>query len=298
MKDIFGEDVNIILDDYNSRISALIREHPYLEEALLGCVNRTGFLLPYMSAEYAYYSIRGSFIPRRIKGVVRSFGLVGLAVSVDDDIVDEYSGDQLKMISSVSVSELIQNMAYTDLFSFSNLREAEITLSEIRNALRFVVKYQYADSKNVTEGFDFSSYFDATNKTVCPIRYGMRLGIRLAGDERYIPPAEELSGYLGTTLQLLDDLLDLEDDIKNYKHSVTLPMYLIEKGESLSEVFNIIGGLLDKSSEVVEVFPYSEKMASMVAGFKRVAAKVEQKVLAGSVRLEGSLASSPASSST
>ena len=169
---LFGEDLKMILRAYNNCIEKLAQQHPYLEDVFSDCINRTGFIFPYMSVEYGYYSIKKSFLPKNLKNLVMGFGLIGLAVSVDDDIVDEYSGNHLKMVSNISVSQLIQNFAYDLIFSYHEREKSEIVMSEINRALYYVARYQYMDALNIVrfkkKGFDIMQYLQAARKTVCP----------------------------------------------------------------------------------------------------------------------------------
>jgi len=275
MRNLFGKDLNIVLQDYTACISELMLGYPELRDMLEACINRTGFLFPYMSAEYGWYSIKGYFIPSELKDIVLAFGLLGLVAAVDDDTVDEFRTDHLRAIRNICVSELLQNVAYFKLFRNAEKSEAHIAVEEISNALNFLIKYQFLDAlniKNFSENdFDLHQYLKATYKTVCPIKFGLRLGLRLArAKENYIQTAEKIAVNLGMSLQLIDDILDLKDDIRNYKKPVTYPMWLLSQNRDLNEIFSLIHKKLEESLSLSKIFPYHSKIEQVIKGFKKV----------------------------
>ncbi|MEM5812163.1 MAG: polyprenyl synthetase family protein [Candidatus Aenigmatarchaeota archaeon] len=271
MRQLFGEDIGIIAKDYNNHIAEIAKKNPCLKGVFSECTNRTGFLLPYLSAEYGYYSVKGSFIPMQMKKIVMGFGLIGLAVSIDDDVSDEYSYDHLKMVQNVSASELIQNLAYRLIFESDAVVESKIVMSEISNALSSTAVYQCADAENIASfdntGFDISKYLYAARKTSCPIKYGLRLGMLLGNGNDYTRTGEFIGEHLGIVLQLIDDLIDINDDIKNYKGSVTLPIFLINNGISIEIIFNMIDRSLCKCTRKAKNLPFRNKICQMIKGF-------------------------------
>ncbi|MCX6814364.1 MAG: polyprenyl synthetase family protein [Candidatus Aenigmarchaeota archaeon] len=280
MKHIFGSDMNMIIEHYNGHIAELAARHIYLKNVFSECVSRTGFLLPYMSAEYGYYSIKGTFMPVKIKEMVTGFGLIGLAISIDDDIADEYADNHLKMISNISVSELIQNFAYSLIFR--NLRkESKIIMSETSKAVSATTEYQCADAANIISfqkgGFDITSYLHATKKTSCPIKYGLRLGMILAEGQEFIETTENIGERLGIVLQLIDDLLDLNDDVKNHKGNVTLPIFLMRNGQTFDKIFSMIDYSLDVCMKEAKKVPYSIKLEQMIKGFHKIKLMAKQR---------------------
>jgi hypothetical protein len=281
MRDLFGNGLEMILEVYNDCIIESIRKYPQFEDILNGCVNRTGFLLPYMFVEYGYYSKSREFMPRRLKELVISFGLIALAICIDDDAVDEFSDDLVKMVKAVSVSELLQNEAYSKLFERAGEKEAGIVLREIQNMLDIVTQYQHIDALNIVnfskEGFNLIDYLEGTYKTGSPITVSLKLGMALAQDkedEESMYYLEGIGRCFGTVLQLLDDLLDLEEDFKNYKGVVTLPMFAKINNHSFKKVFEIIDSNLVRSVELSSNFQYTEKITQVIGGFKIAKNKV------------------------
>jgi hypothetical protein len=285
MRDLFGNDLDMILEVYNDCIYSTVKKYPQFEDVLDDCINRTGFLLPYMFVEYGYYSVKKEFMPQRLKEMAISFGLVALAICVDDDIVDEYSDDLVKMVKMVSVSELLQNLAYSRLFESPQKKEAGIVLRGIQNMLDIVTRYQHIDATNIVNfsrtGFNLIDYLDATYKTGSPIAVGLGLGIELAQNKEIDEPPSYLEGVgrcFGTVLQLLDDLLDLEEDFKNYKDIVTLPMFAEINNHSFEKVFEIIDSNLVRSVELSSNFQYEEKITQVISGFEMAKNKVTERL--------------------
>jgi len=284
MTTIFGSDTEMILPIYDERIRALSERYPFLSTAWADCFRRTSFLLPYMCCEYAYHSIKGEFMPKEMKETVANFAMICLVTGIDDDIVDEYSreGNHLKLVVNSSVSEALQNSAYSDLVAGAG---ASTVLEETRRFLHSVWKYQYLDSVNITTfpttGFDLSRYLEACHKTACYTVHGLRLGVALAGgSESDIKRAEALGKPLGQTLQFYDDLLDLPEDIVNYSYPVTLPMLLLKEGKDFSQIHNLITSNLDGAFSQASLFGKPEKVGEMVAGFGKARELVSQRMLA------------------
>jgi hypothetical protein len=285
MRDLFGGDLELILSSYNDCIYSTIRKYPQFEDVLNGCVNRTGFLLPYMCVEYGYYSKKREFLPGGLKELAISFGLVALAICVDDDVVDEYSDDLVKMVKMVSVSELLQNLAYSRLFENSQRTEAEIVLNGIRNMVDIVTRYQHMDAVNIVNftknDFNLIEYLEATYKTGSPIAVGMQLGMALAQNkknEELLPHVEEVGRCFGAVLQLLDDLLDMEEDFKNYHGIVTLPMFVKTSNHPFEKIFDMIDSNLKRSMELSCNFKHDEKIMRMISGFEIAKDKVAEKL--------------------
>lgn len=282
MRDIFGSDLDIILSDYNGHILKLADSHPYIKGVFSECLNRTGFLLPYMSAEYGYHSIRGRFMPPRMKKAVTGFGLIGLAISIDDDIADEYAGDHLKTVCNVSVSELMQNLGYGLISGSSRPRERGIITYETGRAVSSTAKYQCADASNIMDfqknGFNLANYLYAAKKTACPIKYGLRLGMVLADGQEFLPVAEAMGERLGIVLQMIDDVIDLKEDVINYKGSVTLPMFLLRNGLSFSRIFSMMDYSIRECLLEAKKLPFSGKMEQMIAGFVRARSIARQRL--------------------
>jgi hypothetical protein len=282
MRDIFGSDLSIILNDYNGCIKELAGRHLYIKNVFSDCLNRTGFLLPYMSAEYGYYSIKGRFMPPGIKKAVTGFGLIGLSISIDDDIADEYAGNHLKTVYNISASELIQNLGYTLIFRNSRPRERDIIISETGRAVSSTAKYQSADALNIMNfqknGFNLANYLYAAKKTACPIKYGLRLGMILAEGHGFLPTAETVGERLGIVLQMIDDVIDLKEDIINYKGNVTLPMFLLHNGLSFSRIFSMIDYSINECVLEARKVPFSGKLEQMIGGFVAVRSIARQKL--------------------
>lgn len=284
MTTIFGSDVDMVLPIYDERISLLAERYPFLSSAWSDCFRRTSFLLPYMCCEYAYHSLKGKFMPREMKETVANFAIICLVTGIDDDIVDEYSGEgnHLKLVVNASVSEALQNSAYSDMLLRS---DASKVLEETRMFLHSVWKYQYLDSINITSfpvsGFDLTRYLEACHKTACYTVHGLRLGVLLAGGSvTDVERAESLGKLLGQTLQFYDDLLDLPEDIVNYSFPVTLPMLLSKEGKDFSQVHELVTANLERASENASLFPIPEKTNEIVTGFERARELVSQRMLA------------------
>jgi hypothetical protein len=283
MKQIFGKDLGIILSEYNSRIEEVASRNSHLRDVFSDCVNRTGFIFPYMSTEYGYHCIKGCFMPSHMKRIVTGFGLIGLAISVDDDIADEYAGNHLKMVRNISVSELIQNLAYQIIFSNSGLVESGMVLAEIGEAVSSTANYQCADALNILnfqkEGFDLEGYLYAAKKTVCPIKHGLRLGMALAGGQQFEGIADAVGERLGIALQLIDDIVDLEEDMKNYKGTVTLPMFLLHNNKPFEKILDIIDDSINECLVDVKKLPFSSKLEQMIGGFLKIEKAAKKRLL-------------------
>ena len=283
MKKIFGKDLQIILPEYNSCVADVATKNSHLKDVFSECVNRTGFIFPYMSAEYGYYSVKGCFMPAHIKRIVTGFGLIGLAISVDDDIADEYASNHLKMVRNISASEIIQNLAYQIVFSNSGFVESGMVLAEIGEAVSSTAHYQCADALNLLnfekEGFCLEDYLYAAKKTVCPIRHGLRLGMALAGGQRFEGVADAIGERLGIALQLIDDIIDLEEDMKNYKGIVTLPMFLLHNNKPFDKILDIIDDSIRQCLSDAKKMPFSSKLEQMVSGFLGVEKAAKKRLL-------------------
>lgn len=284
MKGIFGNDIGMIEGTYNGIVSGILSEFPFLESAVSDCFGRTAFLLPHMSVEYGYHAVTGCFLSPEAREKAASFGIVCLAICVDDDIVDEYAkeGDHLKLVSNSSVSEILQHKAYSNVSGLHDSYSPEI-VAELGRCIRSVTQYQHMDSKNITgfplSGFDREKYLEAAHKTSMPVIHGLSLGIRLAGKLEYLPLARELGMCLGQTLQLFDDLIDLPDDKVSYSYPVTLPMWLEERNEGFDEIFCMADDNLRRALEVAGRFPFPGKLCEMIDGFVSVKSSIEKKLV-------------------
>jgi len=289
MKIIFGNDLEIIKEKYNGYISSLYNEHEELQDIFLESTNRTGFLLSYMSVEYGYHTITDKYLPDNMRDVITGFGLIGLAVSIDDDVADEYAYSNLKMVKNLSVSEIIQHFAYSLIWENDEKEISYIVMDKIKNALKDVGKYQTKDAQNKDifrySGFNLRDYLDGTFKTVCPIKYGFRLGIALSRckSSKMIESADRLAECLGVCLQLIDDIMDLQDDIKVYSYPVTFPSYVYIKKGTVKNVLSLIDEILYQAKNVLKVFPYPEKFRKMLEGYSRVKEFIERKIEEGEI---------------
>lgn len=291
MKTLFGDDINIVSDIYHNRIKELSKRYEFLSSVFCDYFDRTSYILPYICAEYGYYSIKNIFMPSFMKELVGNFGLICLVTGIDDDIVDEYSreGNHLKMISNVSASECIQNAAYSDFFCHQSNKDASKVLDESRNILQSVWKYQYLDSLNIMlfpeTGFDMKKYLLVSYKTGCYTTHGLRLGMLLAGaSNQYIERAERFGNVLGQTLQFYDDLLDLPDDMINYDFPLTLPMVIANNNMDFVEVYDLIDSNLEEAAILGTQFPYTQKFAQLVEGFRSAKGLVLDKISTSKVQ--------------
>ncbi len=275
MKLLFGSDLNRILGHYNGVVASLSRENPFLSRTFRGCFSRTGFLFPYMSAEYGHHAVTGRLLPGSLRNPVTGFGLIGLAVSVDDDVADEFREDHYSMVAHLSASELLQNRAYELIFREAGSPESSMVMDEIARTMHNVAMYQLMDARNMEAfrkmGFDITEYLRATHKTVCPIKHGLRLGALLGGGREYLAHAERIGERLGVVLQLIDDLIDLRDDLRNYDNPVTLPMFLLDSGQPFSVVYGMIESHIREAERVARAFPSRDRLLSMAAGFRQAA---------------------------
>lgn len=273
MERLFKDDLDITIPRYDKLMDAQIEKYPFLEDVFNDCKRRTGFLLPYMCTEYGHYAMTGKFMDSQTSNATISFALIGLCVAIDDDIVDELSGDKLRAIKNASASELLQNLAYSRLLECPAARFNAIVSRTIQEYLATVTKYQCKDMANISEfykgRFDEGAYLDATFKTGSYFAHGLRLGVSLAGGgDKFLETAWNLGKYLGVALQLIDDQLDKDDDFKTYgKKAITLPMYVDLHMVELSYITSIIQENLTKAKQCAELYPYSKKLFGLVSTF-------------------------------
>lgn len=273
MVDLFGSDLARVQPGYGSCIATLERRHASFSPVWAGCRRRAGFLLPVMLAEYAHHAGVGRFPPEELRELELSLGLCALAVCIDDDVVDELSGDIVASVDHVSAAELVQAFAYSRLVDSPHPLRVPVA-RELDALLDSVTRHQQLDARNIADfsagEFDLHRYLAATYKTGSLATAGLRLGLLLAGSPPG-PEVEQLGRAIGTVVQLIDDTLDLDDDLRSHGRPITLPMQLAHAGSGPEPVQHLIDDALGQADKLSAAVGNGQHLRRLVGRFRVVA---------------------------
>lgn len=227
---------------------------------------RAALLIPHNFVNIGIYSITGRFLEGEEIESAITYALTCLAIAVADDLIDSFSNSFSQRTELGCNFIALQDYAYSRLLRTS--RPIMSATLEVIN--RFTVDFARTCAKEVrlreANEFDLSEYLSlASIKTSLYVRYGMVLGASMTKrTDEMIGLYGNLGCKIGTAIQMIDDILDIEEDTAQSPVPITYPVYLHRHGSNMDAAKALIADQLLSAKNLCKDLPFSDQIEAVI----------------------------------